>query len=90
MTKQIKCAHCQEWNDEKEKNCIQCGKMINEVYLKEKEILSRAKGMTLPLIEIREDDNFILKGVKSVFRVGQLIFFAIISTIAAMAASTVH
>ncbi len=90
MDKQIKCGHCANWNDGNEENCTQCGKMINEVYLKEKEILSKAQGMRLPLIEIPEDDNFIKKGLKYGFRFGQLIFFAIISFVAAMSASTVH
>lgn len=90
MSKQIKCNHCSNWNDGSEVNCTQCGKMINEVYLKEKEILSKVEGMRLPLIEIPKDDNFLLKGSKYAFRFGQLIFFAIISMIAAISASTVH
>lgn len=90
MNKQIKCGHCEQWNDGAEENCTHCGKMMNEVYLKEKEILSKAPGMRLPLIEIPEEDNFLKKGIKYVFRFGQLIFFAIISFIAAMSASTVH
>lgn len=90
MAKQIKCNHCSEWNDENQANCTNCGKMMNEVYLKEKEVLSKAEGMRLPLIDIPEEDMFLVKSVKYIFRFGQLIFFAIISVIAAMSASTVH
>ena len=90
MSKEIKCIHCGEWSSGEQEFCTNFGKMMNEIYLKEKEELSKAEGMKLPLIEIPEGDNFILKGFKYIFRFGQLIFFAIISLIAAISASTVH
>lgn len=90
MEKQIKCEHCHKWTELSQQKCEFCNCILNEKYLKEKEELSKAKGMTLPLIEIGKDENFIVKGFKGIFRVGQLIFFAIISLIAALSASTVH
>lgn len=90
MEKQIKCEHCGYWNDQSRKLCSNCNGVLNEAYIKEQEELSKVKGMQLPLIEIKESDYALIKAFKHVFRVGQLIFFAIISFIAAISASTVH
>ena len=90
MEKQIKCEHCSHWNEANKENCVSCGGVLNEVYRNEKKALADAKGMRLPLIEIGEGENFLIKGFKHIFRIGQLIFFAIISVIAAISASTVH
>ena len=88
--KQTKCIQCKNWVDGYLQNCSVCGAVLNEVYVKEKEVLKKAKGMEFPLIPIHDNDIFFVKAFKRIFRIGQLIFFAIISVIAAISASTVH
>ncbi len=88
--KQQKCEHCNEWTDGEQEKCLHCDHILNLRDKQEYEVLKKAKGMSFPLIQIKENDSLPLKASKHLIRVGQLIFFAVISFIAAMASSTVH
>ncbi len=86
---EIKCEHCGTWTDGNVPNCVHCGGRHGDKYLKEREELEKIK-TGLPLIEIDPHEALPKKVIKHIARFGQLIFFGLISIIAAMAASTVH
>ena len=87
--KEVKCEHCQTWTDGNLEKCQHCSGMLNEKQKVELESRIVDSG-TIPIIKINSDDSLPVKGGKHIIRVGQLIFLSIISTIAAIASSTVH
>lgn len=88
--KEVKCEHCKLWTDGELLSCKHCGGTLNEKYLAEKEELGKVEsGMKFPLIEINDDDPVLLKMGKYVVRAGQVVFFAIVTFVAYMAAGTV-
>ena len=88
--KEVKCEHCGYWTNGLEDKCQYCGGVLNEKYLAEQEELGKVEsGMKFPLIEIHEDDPILLKGGKYVVRAGQVVFFAIVTFVAYLAAGTV-
>ncbi len=88
--KEVKCEHCKQWTDGNLQECKHCGGVLNEKYLTEKEELAKVEtGMKFPLIEIDEDDPVLLKMGKYVVRAGQVVFFAIVTAVAYLAAGTV-
>lgn len=88
--KEVKCEHCSYWTNGKLEHCNYCGKRLNDRHLSEREELEAKPDITIPLIKIDPETPFIKKGFLQVLRFLQLIFFSIISSIAAMASSTVH
>lgn len=88
--KEVKCEHCKQWTDGNLKICQHCGGILNEKYIIEKEELAKVEsGMKFPLIEIDENDPILLKMGKHVVRAGQVVFFAIVTAVAYLAAGTV-
>lgn len=87
--KEVKCEHCQRWTNGDNTHCAYCGGRFQEVYHKEREELAK-QDFSLPLIKIKPDDPWLKRQANQMIRIGQLIFFTIISMIAAMASSTVH
>lgn len=88
--KEVKCEHCSYWTDGNEENCQYCGGVLNARYKAEKEELEKVEtGMKFPLIEINEDDPILIKAGKYVIRAGQIVFFAIVTFVAYLAAGTV-
>jgi len=88
--KETKCEHCGFWTNGKLDNCNYCGKRLNDRHLSEIEEREQVELRGMPLIKIDPDAPFIKKGFMQVLRFIQLIFFSIISVVAAMASSTVH
>lgn len=88
--KETKCEHCGFWTNGHLENCNYCGKRLNDRHLSEKDQRESLEIKGLPLIKIDPDTPFIKKGFLQVLRFIQLIFFSIISMVAAMASSTVH
>ena len=88
--KETKCEHCSDCTDGHLENCNNCGKRLNDRHLSEIEARESIEMRGLPLIKIDPDTPFIKKGFLQVLRFIQLIFFSIISMVAAMASSTVH
>lgn len=88
--KEVKCEHCQFWTDGHQTHCSYCGGLLHAKQLAEKEALEKVEFKGMPLLKINPDDPFIKRGFMQVVRFIQLIFFAFISSIAAMAGSTVH
>ncbi len=88
--KESKCEHCGNWTDGNATHCSYCGGMLKEDYIKEREALKAQSPTGLPFIVIPDDDPWYKKSGKYVVKFGQIIFFTIISFIAAMASSTVH
>lgn len=88
--KEVKCEHCGYWTDGNESKCSYCGGVLNQEYIAEREEQAKEDtGMKFPLIEIKEEDPIILKMGKYVVRAGQVVFFAIITFLAYLAAGTV-
>ena len=87
--KEVICEHCRKWTDGELTHCLHCKGLLNAQYLKEREELAKQK-TGLPLIEIDPEAPWPTRLGKHIARLGQLIFFAILSIIAAMASSTVH
>ncbi len=88
--KEVKCEHCKKWTDGTVKECQHCGGVLNAKYLAEKEELEKVETvMKFPLIEIDEDDPILIKMGKYVIRAGQVVFFAIVTFVAYLAAGTV-
>ena len=79
---EVKCEHCGEWVSPKNETCSNCGKKLREKE-KQKEQESKAKrlkdSLEPQLIEINEYDNLIVKFFKHIFRLGQMVFYAIIT-----------
>lgn len=88
--KETKCEHCGFWTNGNLEDCNYCGKRLNDRQLTEQETLEKVELKGMPLIEIDPETPFIKKGFLQVLRFIQLIFFSIISMVAAMASSTVH
>lgn len=88
--KETKCEHCGFWTNGNLADCNYCGKRLNDRQLTEQEELEKVELKGMPLITIDPDTPFIKKGFLQVLRFIQLIFFSIISMVAAMASSTVH
>lgn len=88
--KETKCEHCGFWTNGNLEDCNYCGKRLNDRQLTEQEELQKVELKGMPLIKIDPETPFIKKGFLQVLRFIQLIFFSIISMVAAMASSTVH
>lgn len=88
--KELKCRKCGHWNASGEEQCQECGAVLPEDKYQALPDDPRHHAMKLPLWELKDDDHPVKRGTKHVVRFGQLIFFTIISFIAAMASSTVH
>ncbi len=88
--KEVKCEHCGNWTDGKQTHCNYCGGRLSEAYHQEREEMAGKQPTGLPFIKIPADDPWYKKSGKYVVKFAQIIFFAIISMIAAMASSTVH
>lgn len=88
--KETKCEHCGFWTNGNLEDCNYCGKRLNDRQLTEQEELEKVELKGMPLIKIDPETPFIKKGFLQVLRFIQLIFFSIISMVAAMASSTVH
>ncbi len=87
--KEVKCEYCQTWTDGNLEKCQHCDGILYEDRIKELASRDIDSG-TVPIIKINPDDSLPIKGGKHFLRIGQLIFMSIISTIAAIASSTVH
>lgn len=88
--KEVKCEHCGQWTDGMQEHCQHCNGLLNEKYIAEKKEQEKVEtGMKFPLIEIDENDPILLKGGKYVIRAGQVVFFAIVTAVAYLAAGTV-
>ena len=88
--KESKCEHCGHWTDGSATHCNYCGGRLKEAYHKEREEMEKQSVTGLPFIQIPANDPWYKKSGKYVVKFAQIIFFAIISMIAAMASSTVH
>ena len=88
--KEVKCEHCGFWTNGNLSHCNYCTKRLNERGYQEKRQLEETELKGMPLIEIRPEDPFVVKGFRHVLRFLQLIFATLISMVAAMASSTVH
>lgn len=88
--KESKCEHCGNWTDGSLKNCNYCRGVLGEEYHKEKENLKKLSPTGLPFIKIDPNASWYEKIGQHMIRFGQLIFFGIISIVAAIASSTVH
>lgn len=88
--KETKCEHCGFWTNGNLEDCNYCGKRLNDRHLTEQEELGKVELKGMPLIKIDPESSFVKKGFLQVLRFIQLIFFSIISMVAAMASSTVH
>lgn len=88
--KQIKCKECGYWNEGNEVACEKCGHVFYEDRHEELKQRQGEGDNIMRLIKIRESDGFWQKSWKHPVRIGQLVFFTIISIIAAIASSTVH
>ena len=88
--KEVKCEHCGHWTDGKLEHCQHCGGLLNEKYITEQKEMEKVEtGMKFPLIEIDENDPILIKWGKYVIRAGQVVFFAIVTAVAYLAAGTV-
>jgi hypothetical protein len=88
--KEVKCRNCGHWNPADKEICEECKRPLREEKYQPKENDPRQREVKLPLWQLKDSDNPLLRGTKHTVRFGQLIFFTIISFIAAMASSTVH
>lgn len=88
--KQIKCPHCGYWTDTDDGRCDICNSQLIDFHDEERRKRVETEKNSLPIIEIHEDDPGITRLWKRPVQIAQLIFFSIISVIAAIASSTVH
>lgn len=88
--KESKCEHCGNWTDGSATNCNYCGGRLKEAYHNEREEMKQREVGGLPFIQIPADDPWYKRSGKYVIKFAQVIFFAIISFVAAIASSTVH
>lgn len=88
--KQIKCPHCGHWTYLEDDRCDICNSQLIDFHDEERKEREKVEKNSLPIIEINEDDSPMTRLWKRPVQVAQLIFFTIISLIAAMASSTVH
>ncbi len=82
-TKEIKCKHCNTWNSVFENNalCKHCGKTLVDITSEDLESIERRKTSGEIKIQINPNDPWLLRAVKQVFNVVQLIFLSILSFI---------
>lgn len=88
--KQIKCPHCGHWTHTDDERCDICKSQLIDFHHEERKQREQTEINSLPILEINEDDPSITKLWKRPVQIAQLIFFSIISVIAAIASSTVH
>lgn len=88
--KQIKCPHCGHWTHVDDDKCDICNSVLIDHHHEERKERETTERNSLPIIEITEEDSSITRLWKRPVQIAQLIFFSIISVIAAIASSTVH
>lgn len=87
--KEIKCEHCGEWVKTDQAICPNCGGRFQDVYHREREEMAKVEP-SIGLVKIDPESPWLKKKALQFVRIAQLIFFAIVSTIAAIASSTAH
>ena len=88
--KQIKCPHCGSWTSLTDEKCDICQSHVEDLHREERKQREHTEKNSLPILEINEDDTPISRLWKRPVQIAQLIFFGVLSTIAAIASSTVH
>lgn len=88
--KQIKCPHCNHWTNVDDDRCDICQSQLIDFHHEERQEREKSEKNSLPIIEISEEDSPLTKLWKRPVQIAQLIFFSIISLVAAIASSTVH
>ncbi len=77
-----KCDKCGKWSDGEKYFCNHCGVLMDEERLEEeKKRHESQEGLAVALIKIYPTDHIIVKGIKHIIRIGQIIYFAILTFI---------
>ena len=84
---EIKCRQCGTWTSSEHQVCSHCGFEFRAAAEKEREERKpeAMKPLDIPMIIIREEDHPLLKFVKKILRIPQLIFYSIVSFLVWMA-----
>jgi uncharacterized membrane protein YvbJ len=88
--KEIKCEACGSWQKADQTTCSHCGHAFVDQLMVEREERREKEINPFPIIDIPEGESFSNKLWKKPIQWAQLIFISILSTIAAIASSTVH
>jgi len=83
MQREVKCKNCGEWNTLSDENsrCTHCSGLLAEVSAAEKASIDRRNTAGEIRIQINPNDPWILRMLKRVFNVVQLVFLSILSFI---------
>jgi hypothetical protein len=83
MPREIKCISCKQWSIIENENdfCVHCKKPLVEISVAEKASRERRRLTGSINIPISPNDSFLIRGIKQIFNLVQLIFISILSFI---------